>query len=108
MVDIREWLARDGYVAGGSKAPGLFLHTNNSIPQRVHPMLRPFAVLAAAIALATVSIRSVDFGSARGAGPAVARLMAMGIGAAEEVCAVLRGEQPRWLANRDVWEKRRR
>ena len=33
---------------------------------------------------------------------------AMGVGAAEEVCAVLRGDQPRWLANKDVWEKRRK
>ncbi len=32
---------------------------------------------------------------------------AMGVGVAEEVCAVLRGEQPRWLANPDVWEHRR-
>ena len=32
---------------------------------------------------------------------------AMGIGTAEEVCAVLRGDQPRWLANKEVWEKRR-
>ena len=32
---------------------------------------------------------------------------AMAIGTAEEVCAVLRGDHPRWLANRDVWEKRR-
>ncbi len=31
----------------------------------------------------------------------------MGVGAAEEVCAVLRGEHPRWLANREVWAKRR-
>ncbi|MBI5879974.1 MAG: hydroxyacid dehydrogenase [Chloroflexi bacterium] len=31
----------------------------------------------------------------------------MSVGAAEEVCAVLRGEPPRWLANREVWAKRR-
>jgi D-3-phosphoglycerate dehydrogenase len=35
-------------------------------------------------------------------------VMAMGIGAAEEVCAVLSGRHPRWLANHAVWEKRRR
>jgi phosphoglycerate dehydrogenase-like enzyme len=32
---------------------------------------------------------------------------AMSIGTAEEVCAVLSGQHPRWLANRSVWEKRR-
>lgn len=31
----------------------------------------------------------------------------MSTGAAEEVCAVLRGEHPRWLANREVWDIRR-
>jgi D-3-phosphoglycerate dehydrogenase / 2-oxoglutarate reductase len=31
----------------------------------------------------------------------------MNVGVAEEVNAVLRGERPRWLANREVWEKRR-
>ncbi|MBI3734140.1 MAG: hydroxyacid dehydrogenase, partial [Chloroflexi bacterium] len=32
---------------------------------------------------------------------------AMSVGVAEEVCAVLRGERPRWLANPEVWERRR-
>lgn len=31
----------------------------------------------------------------------------MGIGIAEEVCAVLRGDKPRWLANPEVWDTRR-
>ena len=31
----------------------------------------------------------------------------MGVGVAEEVCAVLRDDHPRWLANREVWAKRR-
>ncbi len=33
---------------------------------------------------------------------------AMGVGVAEEVVSVLRGERPRWLANPEVWESRRR
>ncbi len=32
---------------------------------------------------------------------------AMGVGVAEEVCAVLSGRRPRWLANPDVWEHHR-
>jgi D-3-phosphoglycerate dehydrogenase / 2-oxoglutarate reductase len=32
---------------------------------------------------------------------------AMGVGVAEEVRAVLNGERPRWLANPEVWPKRR-
>ena len=32
----------------------------------------------------------------------------MGVGTAEEVCAVLNGVHPRWLVNREVWERRRK
>ena len=32
---------------------------------------------------------------------------AMGVGVAEEVCAVLNGARPRWLANPEVWDSRR-